>query len=151
MCAHITSYITSYITSLVITSLHAHITSLMCTQVPIILLQRMDLLLKKTSQEDVKKHVIPMILRAMEGGGATSNIQLQVSNNEVYLQGGARGVANGEPSPPQELCVSILPTFAGVMDYSSLKHSIVPRLVTTCSAETTSLGVSTTFPLPLLH
>ncbi|KAL5501957.1 hypothetical protein EMCRGX_G008642, partial [Ephydatia muelleri] len=86
-------------------------------QVPIILLQRMDLLLKKTPQEDIKKHVIPMILRAMEGGGATANIQLQ------------------------ELCVSVLPTFAGMMDYSSLKHSIIPRLVTTCESESTSLGL----------
>ena len=38
--------------------------------------------------------------------------------------------------------MSVLPTFAGMMDYSSLKHSIIPRLVTTCESESTSLGVS---------
>ena len=29
----------------------------------------------------------------------------------------------------QELCVSILPTFASMVDYSSMKHSIIPRVV----------------------
>ena len=43
----------------------------------------------------------------------------------------------------QELCVSILPSFASMMDYSSMKHSIIPRITALCiSARETS--VSTT-------
>jgi hypothetical protein len=32
----------------------------------------------------------------------------------------------------QELCVTILPSFAGMVDYSSMKHSIVPRITALC-------------------
>ena len=70
------------------------------SQVPIILLQRMDLLLKKTSQEDVKKQIIPMILRAMEGGTSTSNTQLQVNGTRCQVEqsrwrGGEGGKGRG--------------------------------------------------------
>ena len=69
------------------------------SQVPIILLQRMDLLLKKTSQEDVKKQIIPMILRAMEGGTSTSNTQLQVNGTCCQVEQsrwrGGRGKGRG--------------------------------------------------------
>ena len=41
----------------------------------------------------------------------------------------------------QELCVSILPTFVDMMDYSSMKHSIVPRMVFLC-LNTESIAVS---------
>jgi len=41
----------------------------------------------------------------------------------------------------QELCVSILPTFANMVDYSSMKHSIVPRMTALCiQAGTTSVS-----------
>ena len=43
-------------------------------KVPLILLQKMDLLLKKTSPEDVRQHVLPTIIASLE----TTNTQLQV-------------------------------------------------------------------------
>ena len=30
--------------------------------------------------------------------------------------------------PSQELCISLIPSFATTVDYSSMKHSIIPRL-----------------------
>ncbi|XP_064400390.1 SCY1-like protein 2 isoform X2 [Halichondria panicea] len=69
-------------------------------QVPLILLQNMEQILKKTSQDNVKAHILPMIV-----------ISLEAENSQL-----------------QELCVSILPTFANMVDYSSMKHSIIPRL-----------------------
>ena len=44
------------------------------TQVPLILLQKMDLLLKKTPPEDVRQHILPTIISSLE----SSNGQLQV-------------------------------------------------------------------------
>ena len=41
----------------------------------------------------------------------------------------------------QELCVSIIPTFADMVDYTSMKHSIIPRLTALCTS-TPSVGVS---------
>ena len=43
-------------------------------QVPLIILQKMDLILKKTGAEDVKKLVLPMIVRSLEA----DHPQLQV-------------------------------------------------------------------------
>ena len=43
-------------------------------KVPLILLQKMDLLLKKTSPEDFRQHVLPTIISSLE----TTNTQLQV-------------------------------------------------------------------------
>ena len=50
---------------------HLYLTSL---QVPIIFLQKMDLLLKKTSPDDVKRYILPMIITSLEA----DNSQLQV-------------------------------------------------------------------------
>jgi SCY1-like protein 2 len=83
-------------------------------QVPLILLQKMDLLLKKTSPEDVRQHVLPTIITSLE----TTNTQLQ------------------------GLCISLIPSFATTVDYSSMKHSIVPRLTALMvSCESVSLRV----------
>ena len=45
---------------------------------PLILLQKMELLLKKTPQEDIKRHILPMIIRSLE----TEHGQLQVRRGE---------------------------------------------------------------------
>eukprot|EP00118_Oscarella_pearsei_P002048 m.9311 g.9311 ORF g.9311 m.9311 type:complete len:1208 (+) comp21266_c0_seq1:2-3625(+) len=81
-------------------------------QVLLIFLQKMDLLLTKTPPDAVRSDVLPMIIRAL----ASSSTQIQ------------------------ELCVSILPTFASMIDYSSMKHAIVPKLKFLC-LETNSLKV----------
>ncbi|CAI8027858.1 SCY1-like protein 2 [Geodia barretti] len=74
----------------------------------------MDLLLKKTSPEDVRQHVLPTIIASLE----TTNTQLQ------------------------ELCISLIPSFATTVDYSSMKHSIIPRLTALMvSCESVSLRV----------
>jgi len=43
-------------------------------QIPLIFLQKMDLLLKMTSQDAVQRHVLPMIIKSLEA----DNSQVQV-------------------------------------------------------------------------
>ncbi|XP_035674782.1 SCY1-like protein 2 [Branchiostoma floridae] len=81
-------------------------------QIVVILLQKMDLLLSKTPAQDVKDHVLPMVYRAME-----SSMQ-----------------------PIQERCLAIIPTFSSMVDFSTMKHSIIPRIKTMC-LQTSSLSV----------
>ncbi|XP_030845520.1 SCY1-like protein 2 isoform X3 [Strongylocentrotus purpuratus] len=81
-------------------------------QILLIFMQRMNLLLTKTPSEDIKNHVLPMVYRALE----SSSAQIQ------------------------ELCLNILPSFAGMIEYNSIKHSIVPRLKKIC-LETSRLSV----------
>uniref|UniRef100_A0A8C9QZR0 SCY1 like pseudokinase 2 n=1 Tax=Scleropages formosus TaxID=113540 RepID=A0A8C9QZR0_SCLFO len=85
-------------------------------QVPLpillIFLQKMDLLLTKTPAEDIKNSVLPMVYRALEA----PSIQIQ------------------------ELCLNIIPTFANLIDYPSMKNSLIPRVKTAC-LQTSSLAV----------
>ncbi|XP_041471788.1 SCY1-like protein 2 [Lytechinus variegatus] len=81
-------------------------------QILLIFMQRMTLLLTKTPSDDIKNHVLPMVYRALE----SSSAQIQ------------------------ELCLNILPTFAGMIEYNSIKHSIVPRMKKLC-LETSLLAV----------
>lgn len=41
----------------------------------------------------------------------------------------------------QELCLNIIPTFANLIDYPSMKNSLVPRIKSAC-LQTSSLAVS---------
>lgn len=81
-------------------------------QVLLIFLQKMDLLLTKTPAEDIKSTVLPMVYRALE----TPSIQIQ------------------------ELCLNIIPTFANLIEYSSMKNSLIPR-IKSASLQTSSLAV----------
>uniref|UniRef100_A0A8C4QA45 SCY1-like protein 2 n=1 Tax=Eptatretus burgeri TaxID=7764 RepID=A0A8C4QA45_EPTBU len=81
-------------------------------QVLLIFLQKMDLLLTKTPAEDIKQHVLPMIFRALEA----PSIQIQ------------------------ELCLNIIPTFANLIESSSMKNSLFPRIKNAC-LQTSSLAV----------
>ncbi|XP_065830467.1 SCY1-like protein 2 [Oscarella lobularis] len=81
-------------------------------QVLLIFLQKMDLLLTKTPPDAIRSDVLPMIIRAL----ASPSAQIQ------------------------ELCISVLPTFANMIDYSSMKHAILPKLKSLC-LETNSLKV----------
>ena len=72
-------------------------------QVVLILMQKMDLLLQKTGPDDMKNVVLPMVYKSLD-----------------------------HPSTRiQELCSKILPDFAPVIEFGSLKNSVFPRLVKT--------------------
>ncbi|XP_030629513.1 SCY1-like protein 2 [Chanos chanos] len=81
-------------------------------QILLIFLQKMDLLLTKTPPEDIKNSVLPMVYRALEA----PSIQIQ------------------------ELCLNIIPTFANLIEYPSMKNSLIPRIKTAC-LQTSSLAV----------
>ncbi|KAA8580232.1 hypothetical protein FQN60_005767 [Etheostoma spectabile] len=78
----------------------------------LIFLQKMDLLLTKTPSEDIKNSVLPMVYRALEA----PSVQIQ------------------------ELCLNIIPTFANLIDYPSMKNSLIPRIKSAC-LQTSSLAV----------
>ncbi|XP_042367403.1 SCY1-like protein 2 isoform X2 [Plectropomus leopardus] len=81
-------------------------------QILLIFLQKMDLLLTKTPAEDIKNSVLPMVYRAVEA----PSVQIQ------------------------ELCLNIIPTFANLIDYPSMKNSLIPRIKSAC-LQTSSLAV----------
>ncbi|XP_053717705.1 SCY1-like protein 2 isoform X1 [Synchiropus splendidus] len=78
----------------------------------LIFLQKMDLLLTKTPAEDIKNSVLPMVYRALEA----PSVQIQ------------------------ELCLNIIPTFTNLIDYPSIKNSLIPRIKSAC-LQTSSLAV----------
>ncbi|KAM8973826.1 SCY1-like protein 2 isoform 2-T2 [Pelodytes ibericus] len=78
----------------------------------LIFLQKMDLLLTKTPSDEIKNSVLPMVYRALEA----PSIQIQ------------------------ELCLNIIPTFANLIDYPSMKNSLIPRIKAAC-LQTSSLAV----------
>ncbi|XP_014768329.1 SCY1-like protein 2 isoform X1 [Octopus bimaculoides] len=81
-------------------------------QILLIFLQNMTLLLSKTSSSDIKNHVLPMVYHALE-------------SNDPQIQ---------------ELVLNIIPTFASLIEYTSLKNCIIPRIKKMCLA-TSSLSV----------
>uniref|UniRef100_A0A669C114 SCY1 like pseudokinase 2 n=1 Tax=Oreochromis niloticus TaxID=8128 RepID=A0A669C114_ORENI len=81
-------------------------------QILLIFLQKMDLLLTKTPPDDIKNSVLPMVYRALEA----PSVQIQ------------------------ELCLNIIPTFANLIDYPSMKNSLIPRIKSAC-LQTSSLAV----------
>ncbi|XP_041833031.1 SCY1-like protein 2 isoform X2 [Melanotaenia boesemani] len=81
-------------------------------QILLIFLQKMDLLLTKTPPEDIKNSVLPMVYRALEA----PSVQIQ------------------------ELCLNIIPTFANLIEYPSMKNSLIPRIKSAC-LQTSSLAV----------
>ncbi|KAL0963033.1 hypothetical protein UPYG_G00348740 [Umbra pygmaea] len=81
-------------------------------QILLIFLQKMDLLLTKTPADDIKNSVLPMVYRALEA----PSIQIQ------------------------ELCLNIIPTFANLIEYPSMKNALIPRIKSAC-LQTSSLAV----------
>lgn len=81
-------------------------------QVLLIFMQKMELMLKMTDKDNVKSYVLPLIFKALEA-----------PNEEI-----------------QELVLTIIPDFVHMIDYSSLKNAILPRLKTLV-AKTTSLRI----------
>lgn len=73
-------------------------------QILLIFMQKMDQLLKLTPCEEVKTDVLPMLYRALESD--TQQIQ--------------------------ELCLSVLPTFASLIEYPAMKNALLPRIKRLC-------------------
>lgn len=67
-------------------------------------MQRMELMLKMTPCEDVKSDVLPLLYRALES----------------------------DSQDIQELCLSVLPTFAELIEYPAMKNALLPRIKRLC-------------------
>uniref|UniRef100_A0A1B0B839 Protein kinase domain-containing protein n=1 Tax=Glossina palpalis gambiensis TaxID=67801 RepID=A0A1B0B839_9MUSC len=78
-------------------------------QTLLILMQKMDLLLKLTAPEEVKLHVLPLLYRSLECD---------------------------MPPQIQELCLIVLPTCSDLIDYNAMKNSVIPRIKKLCVAST---------------
>lgn len=75
----------------------------------------MELLLKLTPAEDIQQHVLPMLYRGLD-----------CESPQIH-----------------ELCLSVLPTFAGLLDHSNVKNSLLPRIKKLClSTSTLSVRVN---------
>lgn len=75
----------------------------------------MELLLKLTPAEDVQQHVLPMLYRGLDS-----------DTPQIH-----------------ELCLSVLPTFAGLLDHANVKNSLLPRIKKLClSTSTLSVRVN---------
>ncbi|KOB65263.1 SCY1-like protein 2, partial [Operophtera brumata] len=73
-------------------------------QILLIFMQKMELLLKLTPGEEVKTDILPMLYRALES----------------------------DAQQIQELCLSVLPTFASLIDYPAMKNALMPRIKKLC-------------------
>jgi len=74
-------------------------------QVLLILMQRMELLLKLTPTENVRSDVMPVMHRALDA------MDQQVA---------------------QELCLAALPGVAAMIDYPAMKNALMPRILRVC-------------------
>ncbi|CAH1173537.1 unnamed protein product [Phaedon cochleariae] len=81
-------------------------------QILLIMLQRMELLLNLTPAADIQQHVLPMLYRGLDS-----------DTPQIH-----------------ELCLSVLPTFAGLLDHSNVKNSLLPRIKKLC-LNTSTLSV----------
>ncbi|GFS29674.1 SCY1-like protein 2 [Trichonephila inaurata madagascariensis] len=73
-------------------------------QITLIFMQKMELLLSKCPQAVIANHVLPMIYRALES----------------------------DAQQIQELCLSIIPKFASLIEYSAMKNALLPRIKKLC-------------------
>lgn len=86
---------------------------LLILQVLLIFMQKMELLLQLTPADEIKTDVLPMLYRALES----------------------------DAQQIQELCLSVLPTFASLLDYPAMKNALLPRIKRLCT-NTSYLSVS---------
>ncbi|KAI5726365.1 hypothetical protein M8J76_001330 [Diaphorina citri] len=73
-------------------------------QVLLIFMQKMEILLKLTPPEQVKSEVLPLLYRALES----------------------------DSQQIQELCLSILPSLANLIEYPAMKNALLPRIKRLC-------------------
>ncbi|UJR28491.1 hypothetical protein I4U23_009729 [Adineta vaga] len=81
-------------------------------QTLLILMRNMKLMLTKTPPEDIKQYILPVVYNALDA----------------------------ESSQVQELCLSIIPSFAHLIDLQAMKYAILPRIKKICF-ETITLSV----------
>ncbi|XP_042909233.1 SCY1-like protein 2 isoform X2 [Parasteatoda tepidariorum] len=74
-------------------------------QITLIFMQKMELLLSKCSKPVITNHVLPMIYKALES----------------------------DAQQIQELCLSIIPKFANLIEYSAMKNALLPRIKKLCN------------------
>lgn len=67
-------------------------------------MQKTELMMKLTPADEVKTEVLPMLFRAIE-----------CNSQQV-----------------QELCLSVIPTFASLIDYPAMKNALMPRIKKLC-------------------
>uniref|UniRef100_A0A0N5AAP7 Protein kinase domain-containing protein n=1 Tax=Syphacia muris TaxID=451379 RepID=A0A0N5AAP7_9BILA len=70
-------------------------------QITLLLLQEMELLLKKTPEEDVRKYILPLVCNA-------------ISSDTTRIQ---------------ELCLSIIPNIGRLVDRNVMKNQLLPKLL----------------------
>lgn len=80
----------------------------------LLLLQKMPLLLKKTPEAELKKHVLPLIYNSV----SNENPRIQVRKGLTCLLDGLK-----------ELCLSIVPTVGKLVDRDSMKTQLLPKLI----------------------
>lgn len=73
-------------------------------QILLIFMQKMELLLKLTPPEEIKTDVLSMLYRALES----------------------------DAQQIQELCLSVIPTFASLIDFPAMKNALLPRIKKLC-------------------
>ena len=89
------------------------LTNVRFLQVLFIFMKYMELLLQKTPPDITKSDVLPLIYGSLES----------------------------DSPQVQELCLAIIPSFAGLIDYPAMKNSLLPRIRKLVIA-TPSLSVS---------
>ncbi|KAJ8299631.1 hypothetical protein KUTeg_023691 [Tegillarca granosa] len=111
-------------------------------QVLLIFMQNMNLLLKKTPQADIRNHVLPMIHQALESdspqlqplllrGVLVKIIAIHICSIIIFT------IIIFHVFSLQEICMNIIPTFAELVEFSSLRNSIVPRIKKLCLSTST--------------
>lgn len=73
-------------------------------QILLIFMQKMELLLKLTPAEEIKSDILGMLYRALES----------------------------DAQQIQELCLSVIPTFASLIDFPAMKNALLPRIKKLC-------------------
>ncbi|XP_013786598.1 SCY1-like protein 2 isoform X1 [Limulus polyphemus] len=73
-------------------------------QILLIFMQKMELLLTKCPPEDIRNHVLPMVYRSLES----------------------------DAQQIQELCLNVIPNFAGLIEYSAMKNALIPHIKKLC-------------------
>lgn len=101
----------------------------------------MDLLLTKTPAEDIKNSVLPMVYRALEAPSVQIQVKCREKSEPGALCHSFMSLGNTFSVAEQELCLNIIPTFANLIDYPSMKNALIPRIKSAC-LQTSSLAVS---------
>jgi SCY1-like protein 2 len=76
----------------------------------------MELLLSKTPEDDVRKHVLPLVYNALDSDA--SKVQVKVLTQSCFVD-----------TCFQELCMGIIPSIGRLVDRDSMKSQLLPKLL----------------------